>query len=244
MTDCWFRRVELSRRGSVDDRVLRIDLVPAPLAEAAPPAIFERIGEDLGRIAAIKADEHPQSGERALLLEALVAAVALRSALSSIDTTEPFTIDGLIENGRLAPEAAPLFGFLMRLLERFDAAEESEREWRLITDHELPSLPRSGGCCWPKRPTWLPSSRCLPPLPRSCRNCSGTVCGRTKWRRCRWWSICYTPRLSARRASISFAKRWTGSRHAGRKGGPCAYSNWRQAAAPAGGSSIGWRNPA
>ena len=244
MTDCWFRRVELSRRGSVDDRVLRIDLVPAPLAEAAPPAIFERIGEDLGRIAAIKADEHPQSGERALLLEALVAAVALRSVLSSIDTTEPFTIDGLIENGRLAPEAAPLFGFLMRLLERFDAAEESEREWRLITDHELPELAEVWRLLLAEAPDLVAELALLAAASEELPKLLGDGL--------RQGEVAPLPMVEhllhaspVSSAGIDLvcetldriAARWP-------EGRPCAYSNWRQAAAPAGGSSIGWRNPA
>ena len=35
LADCWFRRVELTRQRSVDERALRIDLVPAPLSKQA-----------------------------------------------------------------------------------------------------------------------------------------------------------------------------------------------------------------
>ncbi|HJU19416.1 MAG TPA: type I polyketide synthase, partial [Stellaceae bacterium] len=38
LADCWFRRVDLNRRGAVDDRALRLDLVPMPLDETAAPA--------------------------------------------------------------------------------------------------------------------------------------------------------------------------------------------------------------
>src|SRR5439155_14025261 len=37
LADCWFRRVELTRQRPIDERALRIDLVPAPLFENYPP---------------------------------------------------------------------------------------------------------------------------------------------------------------------------------------------------------------
>src|SRR5262249_56360732 len=41
--DCWFRRIELTRRGAPEDCALRLDLVPAPLSETTAPAILGRI---------------------------------------------------------------------------------------------------------------------------------------------------------------------------------------------------------
>ena len=56
LTDCWFRRVELTRKGTIDDRALRVELVPAPLEEAAPPEIFERLAAMLPRLVGAVSD--------------------------------------------------------------------------------------------------------------------------------------------------------------------------------------------
>ena len=77
LSDCWFRRVELTRRGSVDDRALRVDLVPAPLAESASPSVLEMSARYLRLAGAREPD--PARHEQALLLDALIASVALRS---------------------------------------------------------------------------------------------------------------------------------------------------------------------
>ena len=44
LSDCWFRRLELTHRGSLDQRSLRVDLVPAPLAELPAAAALEAFG--------------------------------------------------------------------------------------------------------------------------------------------------------------------------------------------------------
>ena len=41
LTDCWFRRVELGRRGSAAERMLHVDLIPAPLIEDEAPTALE-----------------------------------------------------------------------------------------------------------------------------------------------------------------------------------------------------------
>jgi hypothetical protein len=56
LSDCWFRRVELTRRGAPEDSALRIDLVPAPLAATANPAVLGRIGEIVARLAKLPAN--------------------------------------------------------------------------------------------------------------------------------------------------------------------------------------------
>ena len=64
--DCWFRRVELARHGAPEARMLRVDLVPAPLDEPAEalPGIAA-----IPRRLAVRARD-PDETERRLLFEA------------------------------------------------------------------------------------------------------------------------------------------------------------------------------
>ena len=73
LSECWFRRVELSRAGGIGQRALRVDLVPAPL-DPTPVAAFGDIGEALSELAAAHAGDIERGTEQALLLDALVAA--------------------------------------------------------------------------------------------------------------------------------------------------------------------------
>src|SRR5262249_20596773 len=115
LSDCWFRRIELARRALPEDSALRIDLVPAPLDEAGPPAALESIGDILASLARVSAETAAAHGEQALLLDALVAAVALQTVLQIIDVEVPFTIDEVVEAGLVAPDSAPLFENLLDL---------------------------------------------------------------------------------------------------------------------------------
>src|SRR5947208_1465605 len=126
LSECWFRRVELSRSGSLDNRVLRVDLVPAPLDEARAPGIFDRVGEILARQADRANTDAEKSSERALLFDAMTASIAYRAVAAIIDPEVSVTIDALVDAGAVLPETAPLFEYLLRLLARFDAAEEWE----------------------------------------------------------------------------------------------------------------------
>ncbi|HEX3538333.1 MAG TPA: SDR family NAD(P)-dependent oxidoreductase, partial [Stellaceae bacterium] len=139
LTGCWMRRVELSRCASTDERVLRVELVPAPLHDAEPPPVLAGIGEVVLRRAATIADDQ-RSAEQALLLEALIAAVAWQSIAALVDAEAPFTVAALLEQELVAAGSVPLLDCLLRLLERFAAAEESADEWQLKATHELPDI--------------------------------------------------------------------------------------------------------
>src|SRR6266699_2031229 len=116
LSDCWFRRVELTRRVAPEDSALRIDLVPAPLAEPASPQVLGRIEEIVAQLGNLPANPSDRHDEHALLLDALIASVALQSVVTIIDPDVPFTIEEVIEAGSIAPDSAALFEYLLRLL--------------------------------------------------------------------------------------------------------------------------------
>ena len=140
LSDCWFRRIELTRRAPPEDTALRVDLVPAPLAEAAAPAVLGAIADIVAPLADAPAEGTLQGNEHALLLDALLASVALQSVLSVIDPDVPFTVDELIEAGAVAPQSAPLLEYLLCLLARFGAAAENGRVWRIAAVNDLPEI--------------------------------------------------------------------------------------------------------
>src|SRR4051812_2078884 len=140
LTDCWFRRVELTRKATIEDRALRVELVPAPLEEAAPPEILERLPARLARLAKTASKRTAAPAERALLLDALIASVAYRSLLAVVDPEVPFAIDDLIENGAIAPASAPLADCLLDVVTRFGAARDVDRGWVLAGYNELPDV--------------------------------------------------------------------------------------------------------
>ena len=137
LSDCWFRRIELTRRGGPGERALRVDLVPAPLAESGPPAVLSRIGGRLRRLAAAR-EPDPARRDQTPLLDALIAAMALRSLAPLIEPGHPFTIGELVERGKLAAASHGLAECLLRLLERLGAAAETDSEWRLESPSDLP----------------------------------------------------------------------------------------------------------
>ena len=107
LADCWFRRVELTRQRSVDERALRIDLVPAALSQTGSPRTPYNLSATLSRLGA--AHEPPQARQdQALLLDALVGAVALRSLSRLVEPGRPFTIGELSESGQIAPGSVAL----------------------------------------------------------------------------------------------------------------------------------------
>jgi acyl transferase domain-containing protein/NADPH:quinone reductase-like Zn-dependent oxidoreductase/NAD(P)-dependent dehydrogenase (short-subunit alcohol dehydrogenase family)/acyl carrier protein len=140
LTDCWFRCVELRRSGTIEDRALRLDLVPAPLDEPGPPPILQEIGATLPGRASIASDRSADAAERALLLDALIAAIGYRSISTLVDTATPFSVQQLIESEAVAPPSAPLAEFLLRALARFGAAREDGEEWQLAAEHDLPQV--------------------------------------------------------------------------------------------------------
>ena len=139
LADCWFRRIELSHRWSVDQRALRLELAPAPLTEAPSPAVLERLGGTLSRLAA-GLEPSPAQQEQALLLEALIGAVALRSMQAIIAPGRPFTVGELTERGAVAVGVRGFAESLLRLLERFGAASEIDGEWQLEEAGALPEI--------------------------------------------------------------------------------------------------------
>ncbi len=140
LSDCWFRRVELTRRVAPEDSALRIDLVPAPLTEPASPQVLGRIEEIVAQLGSLPANPSDRHDEHALLLDALIASVALQSVVAIIDPDVPFTIEDVIESGAIAPDSAALFEYLLRLLTRFGAASEAGGVWRLAEANDLPDI--------------------------------------------------------------------------------------------------------
>ncbi len=137
LAECWFRRVELGRAGSVDERALRVDLVPVPLAEFATASVMERVGALILRLADAR-EPDPARREQALLLDVLIGSIAFRSMTRIVDAGRPFTIEELVETGLLAPASDELAEWALRLLERFGAAAEAGSEWRIEATTDLP----------------------------------------------------------------------------------------------------------
>ncbi|HXO90818.1 MAG TPA: SDR family NAD(P)-dependent oxidoreductase [Stellaceae bacterium] len=140
LADCWFRRVELSRQRPIDERALRADLVPAPLFENHPPRLPSDLCATLSRLA-IAREPHRTRQEEALLLDALVGAVALRSLSRMVEPGRCFTIAELSQSGQIAPEAAAMTECMLRLLERVGTATEAGSEWLLEPSSDLPDVP-------------------------------------------------------------------------------------------------------
>jgi phthiocerol/phenolphthiocerol synthesis type-I polyketide synthase C len=139
LSDCWFARVALTRRGSADDRALRVDLVPAPRGEDAAPEVLARCGVVLSCLAAAR-EPSPERREQALLLDALIGSLALRSMSRIAGARHPFSIAALVEAGLVAPASSGLAEALLRVLERFGAASEAGAEWRLEEAGDLPEI--------------------------------------------------------------------------------------------------------
>jgi phthiocerol/phenolphthiocerol synthesis type-I polyketide synthase C len=136
LADCWFRRVDLSRRRAVDERALRIDLVPAPLNE---PGIDDLVDFDaiLSRLS-VHCRNKPARREQTLLLDALIASVALKALDRLIERGRPFHISELVEAGQIAPDSVGIAECLLELLERFGAATRIDTEWRVEPSNDLP----------------------------------------------------------------------------------------------------------
>ena len=139
LADCWFRRVELTRRRPVDERTLRIDLVPAPLSEPGPPHKLADFPAILSRLAAARKPSRARQ-EQALLLDALIGSVAFRSLGKFVEPGRFFAISQLTEPGQIASDSDGIVECLLQLLKRFGAASESEFEWRLEPSHDLPEV--------------------------------------------------------------------------------------------------------
>ncbi|HVC52497.1 MAG TPA: SDR family NAD(P)-dependent oxidoreductase [Stellaceae bacterium] len=155
LSECWFRRVELSRAGSLDDRVLRVDAVPAPLEPAAFPPAFAGLGEALSGLA-VAGDGPENETEQALLLDALSAAVAWRAVAATAGMTDGFTVEGLAAAGRIAAGSAPLLDTLLGLLARFGAARDDGDVWHLVQPNDLPEIGEVWRLLLAEAPTLVP----------------------------------------------------------------------------------------
>ena len=136
LADCWLRRVELASRGSANERMLRVDLVPAPLDERAPlPS--DRYGAILSRLAKAREPDRARH-EQALLLNALIGSVTLRSIRRMVEPGRPFTVDELVGEGLLAPASRGLAEYSLRLLEGLGAATQDGLQWWIEASDNLP----------------------------------------------------------------------------------------------------------
>jgi acyl transferase domain-containing protein/acyl carrier protein len=136
LKECWFRRVELGRRGS-SDRLFRVDLVPAPLAEDAAPAVLESAGVVLARLAAGRA-RGPDRSEQGALTEAFIGAAAFGMLGQLVAPGETFSVRDLVDRELIAEASTGLAECLLRSLESLGGAVESSGEWRIELDGELP----------------------------------------------------------------------------------------------------------
>ena len=139
LADCWFRRVELTRRRPIDERTLRADLVPVPLSEPGPPRELVDFPAILSRLAAAREPSQIRQ-EQALLLDALIASISFRSLEELVEPGRYFAVSELISSGRVAPYSVGIVDRLLRSLKRFGAASETELEWRLESSHDLPEV--------------------------------------------------------------------------------------------------------
>jgi phthiocerol/phenolphthiocerol synthesis type-I polyketide synthase C len=136
LADCWFRRVDLKRRRAVDEHTLRVDLVPAPLAEAG---IGDAVDFDaiLSHLSVHRRNQRARQ-EQTLLLDALIGSVALQSLDRFIERGCPFHVGELVEAGQIAPDSTGIAECLLCLLERFGAATRLGSEWRIEPANDLP----------------------------------------------------------------------------------------------------------
>jgi len=136
LLDCWLRRVELVGHGSANERILRAELIPAPLDESVPLS-SDRYGAVLSRLAKAREPDRARH-EQALLLTALMASVAFRSMRRIVEPDCRFTIEELVERSLLAPASCGLAEYLLRLLEGFGVGAQDGLQWWIAASSDLP----------------------------------------------------------------------------------------------------------
>ncbi|HMD66927.1 MAG TPA: SDR family NAD(P)-dependent oxidoreductase [Stellaceae bacterium] len=139
LADCWFRRVELTRRRSVDERALRVDFDPAPLSELDPPRALVDIGATLSRLSNRREPDRARQ-EQGLLLDAMIGSVAVRSFRGLIKPERSFAIGEFTESGLIAATSVGMAECLLRLLERLGAASRTGLQWQLEPSNDLPEV--------------------------------------------------------------------------------------------------------
>jgi phthiocerol/phenolphthiocerol synthesis type-I polyketide synthase C len=137
LVECWFRRVDLTRRGDPEDRAQRVDLIPSPLIEPDASGILDRIGEVAARRAAACTADRERRDE-APLLDALVGSIGLSSLRRLGLSDAAFSIDGLIQAGRVSSASKGVAEGVLGLLQRLGAATEAGAEWRLEPAEDVP----------------------------------------------------------------------------------------------------------
>ncbi|MBV9585665.1 MAG: SDR family NAD(P)-dependent oxidoreductase, partial [Alphaproteobacteria bacterium] len=139
-SECWFRSVELNRSSAPEGRALRVDLIPAPLADMAAPGVLGRIGEIVTRLADRVSAASKTAAEHALLLDAMIGSIAYGAVTAVAAPATAFTIDQLVDAGTIVRDTVPLLDSLLRLLERFGAAHRTADGWALVGDNDLPDF--------------------------------------------------------------------------------------------------------
>ncbi|MBV9824293.1 MAG: SDR family NAD(P)-dependent oxidoreductase [Alphaproteobacteria bacterium] len=140
LTDCWFRRVELSRRGSAEDQVLRVALVPAPLGSGASPPALEAILDWLAGVASDRQAQAADSAEQKLLFDALIASLSYQALSELIDPEAAFAVADLLDNGTIAADSTELCEYVLELLARFGAVTTEYGQSVLRPDNDLPDV--------------------------------------------------------------------------------------------------------
>ena len=160
LSDCWFRRVELTRRAAPDEAALRVDLVPAPLGEDAAPAVLAAIADIVGPLAAI-----PDGRGRGAGRTEIAAGRADRLGTASrrcCASSMPRSRSRSTRSSKTArsPPMPRRFSAPAR-----PAASASGRPRRPIGSGRstakatCPPSRKSGACCLPNSRNWFPNSR-------------------------------------------------------------------------------------
>ncbi|MBV8494954.1 MAG: acyltransferase domain-containing protein, partial [Alphaproteobacteria bacterium] len=139
-SECWFRSVELNRSSAPEGRALRVDLIPAPLADMAAPSVLGRIGEIVTRLADRVSAGSKTAAEHTLLLDAMIGSIAYGAVTAMAAPATAFTIDQLVDAGTIVRDTVRLLDSLLRLLERFGAAHRTADGWALVGDNDLPDF--------------------------------------------------------------------------------------------------------
>ncbi|HEY2538163.1 MAG TPA: SDR family NAD(P)-dependent oxidoreductase, partial [Stellaceae bacterium] len=137
VTGCWFQRVELHRRGAAKERLFYVDLVPVPLVEGEAPAVLTAARIRLARLARSQMRD-PKWRETQSLLEAMIAAAAVRLWQTQGIPGRRFTVRELVGEGRIAPAAAAFAECLLQAVQSVGGALKADGEWQVEAETDLP----------------------------------------------------------------------------------------------------------
>ena len=137
LSDCWFRRFELGHSSVTNDRLFRVDLVPAPLVNGKVPAQLSAAGLDLVRLATSRMP-NPTRREERLFLDAVIGAAASRLWTTLVTPDQAFTLRDLVDRGQISAASTGLAECLLRAAESLGGAAEIEGGWRIARETDLP----------------------------------------------------------------------------------------------------------